>query len=167
MKRKSFVEFLDKKRRDEMEQLRLVEKVLRSKGLHTENHLDDLDDPYVYCHSPQKGGQVGGIRIYKIADVVAFRVQRESRTHPYGRAYLLEIEEMFEDLLADDTKPEEAAAKVANEVAVAVRRFFEKSSQAEQDEREQQLMDLGDGAGRVAMRSQGTDYSSLIYTRGN
>lgn len=165
---KSFGEFVDKKMRDAVKQLKLVEKLLKKQGLKVESFLENTDDePYVFCYNPSRTGSFDGIRIYKIADKIAFRIQKESKTHPYGKAYSIPIEEMFQDFLEDQkVKEEEAGKKVIESVAREVRKFFEKSADAERDERMSGIEgQMGDSAGSVAIKSTGSDYSSLIYNK--
>lgn len=174
MIRKTFGDFVNKKKRDALKELRLIEKMLKKHGLRVENHLEDIDgeDPYIFCYNTSKDGSFDGIRIYKIADSIAFRVQKESRTHPYGRAYPLEIEQMFNDFLEDeDTSEDKAGKKVIEAVVKEIRKFFEKSSEIERNDRKVAFGDAsagdqpGGGTGGIAIRQQGTDYSSLIYSK--
>lgn len=164
MRHSSFSDFLNKKKRDDSKQLEILEKILRSKGLKTENFLESHEDPYIFCYAPSKNCSFDGIRIYKIADTIAFRIQKESETHPYGKAYPLDVEEMFEDFLSDDhINRKEAAIKVMEEIAAGIRRFFDKSAEAEKEDK----YGVIDDADNVALRSQANDYSTMIYNKGN
>jgi len=168
MIRKTFGDFVDKKKRDAKHQLELVEKLLKKKGLKTENFLDREggDDPYIFCFNPQKNTSFDGVRIYKIGNFVAFRIQKESKTHPYGQAYSIQIEEMYNDFLTDkDAKPHDAGKKVIEAVAKEIKKFFEKCQEAEKDQRRDDVEKQKDPSGNIAMRTQGTDYSSLIYSK--
>lgn len=167
MRSKSFGEYVDKKKRESIRQLTLLRQLLEDDGFKVENFVntDPDEDPYVFCHSNIKGPSFDGIRIYKIGSDLAFRIQKENKTHPYGSAYLLPVEEMFHDFLTDDDADQlRAGKKVAEAVSKEIRRFFEKSVKAEKEERERELMDK-DSAGNVVLRSSGTDYSSLIYNK--
>lgn len=166
MRNKSFGDFVDKKKRESIRQLRLLKQVLESHGLKVENFLNaDDDDPYVFCYSPSKSGSFDGIRIYKIGDQLAFRIQKENRTHPYGKAYPLPIEDMFHYFLSDDDVDQtKAGKKVIDSVVKEVRRFFDKSIEAERDERHKDI-DQDNPEGNVLVRTTGTDYSSLVYNK--
>lgn len=168
MLHKSFGEFIDKKQRDATKQLEIIEKILRKGGMKVENFLEtDHRDPYIFCVSPIKNGSFDGIRIYKIGDKIAFRIQKESKTHPYGRAYPLDIEEMFNDLLSDEgIKESEAGKKVIESVNKEIRKFFERSSDAEKQEKESDIEDK-DGIGQVAIKGNSADFSSMIYNKGS
>lgn len=168
MRRRSFGEFVDKKKRESIDQLQVVKQMLEKSGLRVDNFLetDSRDDPYVYCFSPSRNGSFDGIRIYKIGNQLAFRVQKEAKTHPYGSAYPLPIEEMFHDFLSDeDVDQRKAGKKVMESVVKEIRKFFEKSVEAEKDERDK-IIDQGkDSQGSVLVKTTGTDYSALVYNK--
>ena len=167
MRNKTFGEFIDKKKRESIRQLTLVKELLERSGLKVENFLqsEDGDDTYIYCHNPTRNGSFDGIRIYKIGNQLAFRVQKENKTHPYGSAYPLPIEEMFHDLLSDEEADQlKAGKKVIEAVHREIRRFFDKSVEAEKDERQKSIQGQ-DGQGSVLVKSTGTDYSSMIYSK--
>ena len=50
-------------------------------------------------------------------------------------------------------------------VAKEVRRFFDKSAEAESDERERNSETNADSAGNALVRTTGTDYSALVYNK--
>jgi hypothetical protein len=159
----SFGNFVDKKKRDTIKQLRLVGKLLHSQGMEVEEFLDDMDEAYIFCLNPNKNSSFQGVRLYKIGGNIAFRIQKESKTHPYGRAYSVPIEDMFNDFMTDEkVNATKAGHRVIESVAFEMKRFFEKSVDAEKQQRSQG-MDKNDGSG-VLVTTTGTDYSSLIYT---
>lgn len=165
MRRKSFGDFVDKKKRESIHQLTLLKQVLERNGLEVDNFLESEDgnDPYVFCFSPNKSAGFDGVRIYKIGNQIAFRVQKENKTHPYGSAYPIPVEDMFYDFMSEEEVDQmEAGKQVIESVAKEVRRFFEKSSEAASEEREQ-FLDKGRSAGNVAVGATGTDYSAQIH----
>lgn len=167
MRNKSFGEFVDKKKRESVRQLGLLRKLLEQQGLKVESFLDvdPEEDPYIFCKNATGQGGFDGIRIYKIGDDIAFRVQKESKTHPYGSAYQLPIEEMFHDFLSDEEADQKKAGKkVIESVGKEIKRFFEKSAKAEKASREQEINAEKEGDG-VLVRSTGTDYSALVYNK--
>lgn len=169
MRRKSFGEFVDKKKRESVKQLEILKKILEQGGMRVDNFIspDADDEPYIFCVSPTRNGSFDGVRIYKIGDQLAFRVQKENKTHPYGSAYPLPVEEMFNDFLSDEgTDQRQAGKKVMEAVTKEIRRFFEKSIEAESDERESNIESDKDNSGDVSVRStSGTDYSATIYNK--
>jgi hypothetical protein len=165
VRHRSFGEFVDKKKRESVRHLELVKKLLEHTGMKVDNFLmtdEDDHDPYIFCHNPAKSGSFDGIRIYKIGNDLAFRVQKESKTHPFGSAYPLPIESMFYDFMADkDVDNKKAGQKVIDAVGKEVRKFFDKSVEAERSYNKEIEKD-----GNVLVRTSGTDYSSLVYSKG-
>lgn len=149
MKHKTFGEFVDRKKRESIKQLKLIKKILESKGMDVESFLEtEEDDNYIFCSNPSKSGSVGGIRIYKIGDQICFRVQRENKTHPYGTAYSIPIEEMFHDFLGEKSDEIKAGKRVIEAVDKEIRSFFSKSEKADREYRR-------DGGGEVVVKAGG------------
>lgn len=163
MKKKTFGTYCDKKKRESVRHLRLVKQILERTGMKVDNFLETEGDPYIFCHNPSKNGSFDGIRLYKIGEGLAYRIQKESKTHPYGSAYQLPIEDMFQDFLSDNISQKKAGIKLIETVGQEIRKFFEKSIEAERDERRNDIEK--DNAGAVLVRTTGTDYSSLISNR--
>lgn len=163
MLRRPVGEFVDRQKREAVRQLGLVKKLLEGGGLKVDDRLSSNEaehDPYIFCRSPERGN-FGGLRIYKIGTDLAMKVQKEAETHPYGSAYPLPIESMFYDFLADEADEAKAGRRVIEAVVGEVKRFFEKSLEAERDRRERE----DDRAGNLMVRSGGTDYSAMIHTK--
>lgn len=158
-----FVEFIDRKEREAKKQLKILEKVLLQQGFKVKEHLAN-DDPYLFIINPEKDTFFDGIRLYKIGDQIAFRVQKEEKTEPFGRAYPCDVEEMFDDLVSD-FKPEEAAKKIMSAIKNEVNSFFKKSAIAERELRDAEFD--RDPFGKVVVRSDqfGMDYSNLTYSK--
>lgn len=166
MRNRSFGDFVDKKKRESIRQLTLLKQLLERNNMKVDNFLesDDGDDPYIYCHNPSKNGSFDGLRLYKIGEGLAFRVQKENKTHPYGSAYPLPVEDMFQDFLSDEGIDEmKAGQKIIESIGKEIRKFFEKSIDAEKDERSKDIEK--DSAGNVLVRTTGTDYSALVYSK--
>src|SRR5581483_6254789 len=139
----NFTEFIDKKEREAKKQLKIIEQILSKDGIKVKDHLGD-DDPYIYVHNPEKSSLFGGIRIYKVGDNIAYRVQKEEKTEPFGKAYGMDIEEMFEDLI-NDFKPEDAGKKIIHAVVQEVKKFFERTAKAEKELRDKEFDRTGMG----------------------
>lgn len=163
-----FVEFVDKKQRESKHQLRIISKLLESKGFKVKNHLKETD-PFIFVFNPEKNTFFEGIRIYKIRNSIAFRIQKEESTQPYGTAYPLDIEEMFEDFIAD-YDAERAAMRIIEAVSEEIKRFFDKSSEAEKEIRGAEEFDKNpyNPYNKVIVRSSdyGVDFSTLNYSKG-
>jgi hypothetical protein len=158
-----FIEFIDKKERETKKQLKIIEHILLAHGMNVKSHLDD-DDPYLFVYNTKKNTFFEGIRIYKVGDQISFRVQKDEKTEPFGRAYPMDIEEMFEDLVTD-YKPEEAGRKIMSAVTTEVKKFFDRSAIAEKELRDKEFE--RDPWGKVVVRSSdyGMDYSNLTYMK--
>ena len=153
-----FNEFVDKKHRDAEKHLKIIKDILEHGGFKIEDYTNDSSDPYVYVYAPSKDLSFDGVRVYEIANGLAYRVQKESKTHPYGRAYELPVQEIYEDLL-DDEPNDKIGPKIMNILTKEIKTFFEKSMQAEKES----PMMANDPLDKAYMRSQGTDYSSKIF----
>ena len=158
-----FVEFIDKKEREAKKQLKIIEKVLIKDGFKVKEHLDN-DDPFLFVFNPEKNTFFDGIRLYKIGNSIAFRVQKEENTEPFGKAYPMDVEEMFTDLVSE-YKPEDAGKRIILAIKTEVKKFFEKSAIAEREIRDKEFS--RDPWGKVVVRSSdfGMDYSNLTYQK--
>ena len=67
--------------------------------------------------------------------MVAYRIAREAETEPYGTAYQLDLENMYNDYMSEITHPEKAGKKVIESVAKEIKTFFKKSADAEEENR--------------------------------
>jgi hypothetical protein len=159
----TFNEFVDKKERDAKKQLKIVKKLLESQGLQVGDHLG-ASDPYIFLRAPVQLS-FDGVRIYRIGNTLAYKVQREEKTHPYGKAYLLDIEEMFTDYMSDNISQEKAGKKVISSVKNEFKQFFEKSAEAESELEQGRFDKKGDPLGRVMIQSTGTDYANKMQGR--
>lgn len=155
----TFLEFTDKKERQAKRHLKIIKKLLESRGMKVADHLKD-EDPYIFMFNPSENVSFGGIRIYQIGSQIAYRIQKEEHTHPFGKAYPLDIEEMFHDLMSDYHKPEEAGKKVVEAVIEEVKDFFAQSADAENELRSAEFDN-----GKIMMSSMGSDYSNMVYTK--
>src|SRR5690606_30220631 len=154
-----FMEFVDRQQRETRRHLQLIEQLLKSKGFQAQAHLDE-DDPYVFVKSPNAKLSFDGIRIDEVGDLVAYRIQKEEKTHPYGKAYMLNLEDMFNDFMSENMEEEEAGRQVIEGVAKELKKFFEKSAAAEQE-----IRDLGWEDRGIILKTGGTDYSSLALSK--
>ena len=160
---KSFTEFIDRKTRESKRQLGLLKKVVEQQGFTVKDHLDD-DEPYVFIKNPNKSS-FAGVRLYRVLDTLSFRIQKEETTEPYGRSYAIDVEEIYEDRLADKVKDEKAAKDVMKVIGEELKRFFMKSSEAEREIRNGEFDQDGDPLDKVVIKSTGTDYSNAIGSK--
>ncbi len=160
----TFNEYVDKKERESKKHLKIVKKALESSDYKVSEHLTD-DDPYIFVFSPEKNLSFEGVRVYKIAGSFAYRIQKEEKTQPFGDAYPLDIEEMFEDLMTDNHNPEKAGKEVVKAISETIKKFFTGTAKAEKDLMSSEF-DRNNPMGQVAVRSGDTDYSSMIFSKG-
>ena len=156
-------DYFNKRDREGVEHLKILKKVFDQAHLEVADHLN-AEKPYLFIKDPDKNCSFDGIRIYVIGDSVAYRIQKESDTHPYGKAYGLDVEGMYYDLISDKMDEDKAGDKMVKAIVHQVKKFFERSAEAERDLRAAELDGSGDPMGRVLVKSTGTDYSNLIYT---
>lgn len=151
-----FSSFLDKKVREAKKQLGIIRDVLSEKDLQVEDFLDGKD-PYLFVEDPNKEMEFG-IRIYKVGSGIAYRIQRENKTQPYGEAYPMDVESYFSDLVSDMDE-EEAAKKLKKALVEEVKSFFKKSSEANEE-----LVSGGDddGTGRIIVSAGNGDLSNSM-----
>src|ERR1019366_5713400 len=124
------------------------------------------EDPYIFIVNPMKNASFEGIRIYKIGSTMAFRIQKEEKTHPFGSAYMLDVEEMFTDLLTDHPRPEEAGKALVKSVSEEIKLFFNRQAKAENELKSIfQGADPKDPFNRIVVRATGGDFGSMISTR--
>ena len=157
-----FATFLDSISRKNKKQLKIIENILSSSGLQVKANLDN-NDPYLYV-SVDNGVSFQGIRIYKIGESLAFRVQRENETHPYGKAYKLCLEEFFTDLVSDHINPEKAGKKTADHIVNEIKRFFTQSRDAEDRVAGLDNMNNSDPLGRIVITTNTPeDYANMAF----
>lgn len=157
MKKTSFKEFIDKKKRESIRQLRTVKKVLDHGGFTTEAYFTK-DDPYLFVYSNNDQLTFAGVRVYKIGDTLAYRIQKDKETHPYGNAYSLNIEEMYNDLISENGNEQEAGERIISAITAEFISFFKKSGEAE----EELSQDDVDSYGKVVSNSGVFDLSTNV-----
>ncbi len=154
-----FLEFVDRKQRDAKRQLKLIEKALRKAKLHVYSHLES-EEPHLFVKANNKKLSFEGIRIYHIGDGIAYRIQKLEKTEPYGKAYALNAEQMFNDYMGEGMDDKEAAQKVIEALGNEIKKFFHRSADAEEKIRVGQK----DGVGMI-VKTGGSDYSSAVLNR--
>jgi len=160
-----FNEFVEKKGRQSKRQLSVIEKLFESAGLKTSSHIE-AEEPFVYIYNTGDKLSFDGVRVYNIGGNLAYRVQKEEKTHPYGKAYAMDLESMYNDLLSDNIAEDKAAAEIIKSVVDDLKNFFEKSSKAEQEIEDEKIDKTKDPLGKVVVKTTGTDYSNQMHSKG-
>jgi hypothetical protein len=126
-----FSSFVDKKTNKARKELQLVRDVLEESDIKVKDFTKERD-PYLFVPSTKKGLDFGGIRVYKVGSSIAYRIQNEGDTEPYGMSYPLDIEGMFDDLIGDMDEAE-AANEIKKAVVEEINGFFERSMEAQEE----------------------------------
>ncbi len=160
----TFREFVDSKQRSTRKHLNLVKKIFEKEGFRINDKLGERDDPHIFVFNPDRNLSFDGIRVYEIGGDVAYRVQKESETHPFGKAYPLKIEKMFDDLQGEeDMDDNKIGQEIIKSVTSEIKDFFEKSFKAEKEGPDKGY----DPLGQVHMRTTGTDYGDKVGNNQN
>lgn len=154
-----FLEFVDRKQREGKKHLKLIERLLRKGGMQVYPHIENEEQPYIFVKGTPKLS-FEGLRIYEIGEMIAYRIQKQEKTEPYGKSYMLDIEEMFNDFMSENMKEDEAGHKVIESVVEEIKKFFQKSEKAELE-----LKDSGQDDNGLVMKTGGTDYSSTVLNK--
>tara|TARA_Y100000034_G_C6825461_1_gene372129 strand:+ start:441 stop:965 length:525 start_codon:yes stop_codon:yes gene_type:complete len=166
---RSFKDYMDVEDRKALRQLKIVQSLLEHSGMKVTDFTKSEDDqnPYIFVYNTAGNKFFDGIRIYSIGKKLAYRVQKEERTHPFGTAYPLKIEEMFNDLIAEeDINQEKAGKEIIEQLPKILKKFFERSAEAEKEIIDQDIRDKSDENGAGMRSTGGTDYSQTVHNKG-
>lgn len=155
-----FSSFIDIKNKQTLKQLGILKEVL-SKNFEIEPHLEN-EHPYIFVKVKKQDVPFEGVRIYKIGSSWAYRIQNESATEPYGKAYPLDLEKMFEDLVPDMSE-EEAGEVIADALIEEFNNFFEKSSKLEKENSVGKFNKDDISSAAVIVGSNSGDFANSIY----
>jgi|688.fasta_scaffold313543_2 hypothetical protein len=157
-----FSSFLDIKNKQTKKELGILKEILSNNNFQVED-FTSKEEPYIYLKSTDDA-PFQGVRIYKIGSNYAYRIQNESETQPYGQAYPINLEEIFNDIIPDMTE-EEAAETVASALAEEFHTFFKKSAEFHKDMMISKF-DKQDIAGSAIISSNEMgDFSNSIYNK--
>lgn len=151
-----FSSFLDKKKKQTINELKIIKDVLAQGDLKVEDFTEE-ETPYLFVNSTEKSLDFDGVRVYKVGSNIAYRIQREKKTEPYGGAYPLDLENMFSELISDMSE-EKAAEEIKKAVIEEFKTFFKRSSEA-QDEINSGMID---DSGRKLVSSGFGDISNSM-----
>jgi|APGre2960657373_1045057.scaffolds.fasta_scaffold00093_20 hypothetical protein len=163
---KTFLEFNNMLEQHTKEDLEMLLYIFEKDGLRVESFLDSEDIPYIFIYNPLEDTSFQGVRVYKLGDILAFKVQRYPESKSYGKAYPIEIQDMYDNFIADKKTKEEAVKELRKILCKNMRDFFKKSKVAEDKIVRSQIHDPDalDGAGQIVIRNTGTDYSNTVYS---
>ena len=156
-----FSSFLDIKNKKTIKELSILKDAL-SKHFKVESFLE-RENPYIFLRANKSDEDLNfeGVRIYKIGSDMAYRIQNENETEPYGQAYPLNLEKMFEELLPD--MGDEKAAKIIQDCLVdEFNNFFKRSSEIQKELRSGQFKKNDISTPIVVVGSNSGDYTNSI-----
>lgn len=160
----SFNDYQDKSILESRKKIKILHKILDYLNVKNKVFLKG-QDPYIYVNSPYDNSEIPGIRIYPIANKIAFKLQKGPKDLPQGRPYLLDFEKIYGEIVDDyvktdknkdeesDNSDEKAAKKVAEQFLETLKQFFKTKSNNKVDSEKAATINLG------------TDYSSLLYSK--
>lgn len=135
----TFSSFLNRHERQAKKHLKLLERILKENGLEITSFSEDKF-PYIHVKSPMPLS-FGGLKIYIMNDGIIFRCQDDASSGAFGKAYKIDIDEMYNDFLAekDNINEEKAAKRTVKAIVEELKEFFEKSKDAEQSIRRAEI----------------------------
>lgn len=162
---KTYLEFYNILKQEKQEDLETLMFVLRKDGLRVEDFSELDENPYIYCYNPLEDTSFQGVRIYKHGDILAFKVAKFPDSQPYGAAYSIDLQGMYDALIEEKKEKKDALKELCKKVSAEMRKFFRKSKVAEDKIVKSQVRDPDalDGAGQITIRNTGTDYSNQVY----
>jgi len=158
-----FYNVLDDQKKTDLETLL---RIFRSDGLKVHEFLDRKKDPYIYVFNPLNDLSFQGISVYKHGDILCYRPQRYQDSQPYGAAYLVKMQDIYDDLIYKEKEKSRALSVLCKKLCKDVRSFFRQSKGAEDSIMKSQMRSPSDidGTGQIVIRNTGTDYSDKIYS---
>lgn len=123
-----FSDYLKSRNYSGRRKLAIFAEVMRRADLHVIPRFDGAE-PHLFV---SRGPDRTGVRIYEIGDRLAFRVQDLPDGEPHGRAFGIDVQRLFEEIIEeiDDKTPENAAWLLLGELGNAMKSFFADSIKA-------------------------------------
>lgn len=154
-----FSSFLDIKNKKTIEQLEILKKIL-SESFKIDSNIKSID-PYIFVYSNNEDLPFQGVRVYKIGSNWAYRIQNENETQPYGKAYPINLEQAYEDIVSDYSE-EEVGEYIAKALLEEFENFFEKSAEAQRDSNSF-VITKKDISNQTIVSKNSGDFSNMIY----
>jgi hypothetical protein len=152
----NFFDYISRSTLSNERKLKIIHQILKKGEVKSKIFINE-DDPYVFVYSTNTGCDFEGIRIYPIANKMAFKIQNRVDTHPYGRPYLLDFESIFNSFMATEDADEiEAGKNSIKHFIKNIKKFFRMSADAQNEE---------DNVENLSAKTQGTDYSTQVFSK--
>jgi hypothetical protein len=168
----TFLEYsIHRVREQQPKKLKLLLQAIKAAGLVAIDHTDNEKDPHIFLKAFPQPEEFDGVRVYILGHIVAFRVQKNEGTSPYGKAYLLDMQKIYEDLLEEEdpnTEEEkrETLKKLVRKIGDKIRNFWKDSIKDEEEQLKDELgsMNRTDIGGAMLAPAYGGDYSNAVYS---
>lgn len=162
----TFLEYVNRKQRDAVRELRVVKRILKQGGFQVGSHLHEKhEDPYLYVYNPHDHPDFG-LRIYKLGGQdIYYRPQKKEKTHPWGEAKTLDVKGIYEDVKSDEQNDDKAAQMIIKSIADELKSYFKANAKAEKQNKKGSD---GSPLGAVAVRGSldTGDFSNTSYGMG-
>jgi len=153
----NFSDYQNKSVLESIKKIKILHKLLKFLNIKNKIFLKGQDS-YIYVKSPKYNEEIKGIRIYSIANKIAFKIQNGPKELPQGTPRLLDFEKVYGEVIdsyeKDETEDKDikAAEQVAKQFLQTLKEFFD----IKQDYSDKE---------KISQINLGTDYSSLIYSK--
>jgi hypothetical protein len=162
----TFLEYVNRKQKDAVRELRIVKRILKQSGLQVSSHLHEMhEDPYLYVYNPNDRPDFG-VRIYKLGGQdIYYRPQKKQKTHPWGEAKTLDLKGMYEDVKSDEQDDDKAAQIIIKSVGDEIKDYFRANAKAlKTNKKASDSSPLGSASIRSSMDTG--DFSNTSYSMG-
>lgn len=132
---KEFGDFVNYKNRLLLPKLEILASVFKQGKFETTESLEDINDPFIYIKS-NKPVKFGGVRLYFLNDQLIYKPQKTIKDKPFGKAYPLDLNGFFEELMSEDVDEETMAKEIIDYLNQVITVFFQKNSELERKNKE-------------------------------
>jgi hypothetical protein len=158
----------------EPDRLKDLYRLLKAGGLVVVDKTNEQNDPHLWVQAHPTPQEFSGIRVYLLGNICAFRVQKLETTEPYGKAYLMDLQGIFDKILEKmgnkaQKSSKEAVKELIKSVSGEINAFYHDSIKDEEEFVQDQLYgpERSDVGGAALVPSSGFDYSMKVYADKN
>jgi hypothetical protein len=150
----TFLEFFNRHEDQSRDHLKLLKKIFEEDGMYCMDFTKDEEkEPYIFLLAPD-GLSFQGVRFYEKGDILAFRAQKEPDTLPYGKSYLMDLQDMLDEILVDEKNETKAIESLNKHIVKKLKNFFKQTREAEREILDAELSGNGmPNSGQVTIRN--------------
>lgn len=150
----TFLEFFNRHEDQSRNHLQMLKKVFEEDGMYCMDFTKDEEkEPYIFLVAPD-GLSFQGVRFYEKGDILAFRAQKKADTLPYGKSYLMDLQDMLDEILVDEKDEIKAIETLNKHIVKKLKNFFKQTKVAEKEILDAELSGNGmPGSGQVTIRN--------------